>query len=569
MLRTKKLCLRGMLPEAALLLVVFVFCLPAIFNASFVADDYRYLHQFRVAGGEFFAALWHGSVVENRWDNDWWIEQGARVLFFRPLVILSFALDRWFYGSNPAGYIGTNILLHCLVTLLVWIGLSKILGKTPAVWLAALAFGLHGCHGANIWYVSGRTDTLGGLFFLASIISYLEFRKSRSRCYLGLTSGLFFLALLAKEYNLLVLPAFVALDYWLPLPGRPVNQIWLRERAGLLIWCGIAGVGYFVLRTLAFSQYSGPSSFPYPYFNLPQYPGFGERTFAVALQYVSSIAIGARVHSFCPDLQYFLERISKIDLSVAIISFVSLMVVSGRRPLGRMFIVFFLVPLLMVIPLYSSSRYLYIPSFGYCGLLALVLSELHASKRVIAQVLLVSVLMVAPAASLWRQLQLLPRIDTASGEDKLIAAVTRIQDDITGTKLVCFVDFPFSWLRNQFLQQIAEESLDRRLPPLRMLTAASQEDEERQTKVIKIDAHTIEISRPGGFLYEPNLRFDLAERRVTSGQVIKERDYEARVLEARNDRAVKLLVRFTVPIETIKFFRFRGRDQIEPLVMAE
>ena len=68
-----------------------------------------------------------------------------QVEYFRPLVVVFFAIDRLLYGLHPAGYHLTNLLLHAGTTLLVWGIGRRVLG--------------HG-FGACLLYTSGRPPRL-------------------------------------------------------------------------------------------------------------------------------------------------------------------------------------------------------------------------------------------------------------------------------------------------------------------------------------------------------------------------------------------------------------------------
>ena len=99
-------------------------------------------------------------------------------MYYRPLVMLSFALDRAVWGDLPAGFHLTNLLLHVaaaglLATLAAAVGLGA--GASLA---AALVFLAHPVQSEAVTYVSGRTDVLCALF---ALLGFLAWRRRPTR----------------------------------------------------------------------------------------------------------------------------------------------------------------------------------------------------------------------------------------------------------------------------------------------------------------------------------------------------------------------------------------------------
>jgi len=58
-----------------------------------------------------------------------------------PLVYTSFRIERALWGLDTAGYHATNLVLHILNALLLWLVLLRL--RIPGAWLAAAVFALH------------------------------------------------------------------------------------------------------------------------------------------------------------------------------------------------------------------------------------------------------------------------------------------------------------------------------------------------------------------------------------------------------------------------------------------
>lgn len=143
-------------------------------------------------------------------------EDNAReISTYRPLLILSFALDSRIWNSRPFGYHLTNLGLFLLLVAFLFIGATE-LGARPAVaFLAVLFWAAQPALSESVSWISGRHDLLLGLFLAASMFTLARGARRRGAARrawlaLGLTAYLF--ALLSKE-PAVVLPAVLAVAF--------------------------------------------------------------------------------------------------------------------------------------------------------------------------------------------------------------------------------------------------------------------------------------------------------------------------------------------------------------------
>jgi hypothetical protein len=106
---------------------------------------------------------------------------------FRPVCDLSMWIDYQLYGLNPTGFHVTNALLHLIATYLVYQLALLLLTKyhqagvaSSNAMLVAAIFFVYCFHGETIYWVIGRSASLGTIFFLLSIIFYLKRAQRRS-----------------------------------------------------------------------------------------------------------------------------------------------------------------------------------------------------------------------------------------------------------------------------------------------------------------------------------------------------------------------------------------------------
>jgi Flp pilus assembly protein TadD len=155
-------------------LVTFAVFFPALRNEFVNWDDYELLvdnPRYRGLGWE--QVRWMFSTFHNG--------------HYQPLSWMTFALDYLIWGMEPFGYHLTNLVLHAANTALFYflalrllsLALSRPpsasdLGLRTAAGFAALFFSIHPLRVESVAWATERRDVLSGLFFLATILCYLQ-----------------------------------------------------------------------------------------------------------------------------------------------------------------------------------------------------------------------------------------------------------------------------------------------------------------------------------------------------------------------------------------------------------
>jgi protein O-mannosyl-transferase len=135
------------------------------------------LAYYRACGGEF---LWDddANVVNNPALRSLgglrqiWLHPGATQQFY-PLTNTSFWLEYHLWGLYPLGYHVTNILLHALNAILLWLILRRL--NVPGAWLGAALFALHPVGVESVAWITERKNTLADAFYLGSLLVSLGF----------------------------------------------------------------------------------------------------------------------------------------------------------------------------------------------------------------------------------------------------------------------------------------------------------------------------------------------------------------------------------------------------------
>jgi tetratricopeptide (TPR) repeat protein len=255
---------------------------------------------FLLVAGAFAPCLWNGFVSLDdpnyislnehvrpglTWEGLRWAWTSTEVQNWHPLTWMSHMLDTQLFGLEPAGHHATNVLLHAVNTVLLFLLLRKLTGARWRSFVVAALFGLHPLRVESVAWISERKDVLSTLFFLLTIWAYVRcveersggvaewwrIGKRKSECrnqasgiqhsstpalhraaatrFYSLALVLFALGLLAKPM-LVTLPfVLLLLDYW-PLgrwPQTPLRRLGL-EKMPFLLLAAASSVATFIVQ---------------------------------------------------------------------------------------------------------------------------------------------------------------------------------------------------------------------------------------------------------------------------------------------------------------------------------
>ena len=99
---------------------------------------------------------------------------------WHPVTMLSHAMDCQFYGLNPAGHHFTNLLLHAINTVLVFVLFRRLTGGLWRSAAVAALFAWHPLHVESVAWVAERKDVLSTCFGLMALLAYVRFARDRT-----------------------------------------------------------------------------------------------------------------------------------------------------------------------------------------------------------------------------------------------------------------------------------------------------------------------------------------------------------------------------------------------------
>jgi hypothetical protein len=378
---------------AACCVVLVAICYANSFPNEFLSDDYMLVAVNPVIR----------TITPIRYLlSPFWGDNNSEYGIYRPAVILSFSLDYSVWKRWEPGFHLTNMLLHALNGVLVFVLARGLLGSVPAAGAAGAIFLAHPVHAESVASIAGRSELLAGTFFFTA---WLLFRQGRT----GLCALAFLVSMLSKE-NAVAFPLVVALDVWIS-NGSLRNVLAAWKRFSVL---GASMVVYFALRIWVLGQLGMPRTSQYlnGAWTVVERELTSARSFLTYFQLLltpvnvtgnydfNSIPI-AGVHDWDAWLGVF------IIVASAVLAFRF----SKKNTALSFGILFFFASMLpmsnWIVPggVLVAERYLYVPSFGLAIIAGMLWTRIKVARVrhiVAAGVLVPAILLCISHCYIWR-----------------------------------------------------------------------------------------------------------------------------------------------------------------------
>jgi protein O-mannosyl-transferase len=309
---------------------------------------------------------------------------------WHPLTTISHMLDCQLYGLKPAGHHFTNVLLHTIAVILLFLVLRKMTGTLWRSAFVAALFAIHPLHVESVAWISERKDVLSAVFFMLTLGAYTRYVRARSVTSYLLVLLLFALGLMSKPMLVTVPFILLLLDYW-PLdrirdPARakptarraatidwsPVVSGLVREKIPLFALSAVSSVVTFL------AQLYGPRAID----QLPLAWRLNNAAFSYAA-YIWQMFWPLRLAAFYPHPNDQLP-LWQVLLAIAFLVTVSLLAIQCRKERAYIFTGWFwyvgmLVPVIGLVQAGEQARadrYTYLPQVGLYVLIAWGVTDL-------------------------------------------------------------------------------------------------------------------------------------------------------------------------------------------------
>lgn len=133
---------------------------------------------------------------------------------WHPLTVISHMLDSQLYGLNAWGHHFTNVLLHTVAVILLFLVLRQMTGAMWRSAFVAAVFAIHPTHVESVAWIAERKDVLSAVLFMLTLAAYARYVRTVSLSAYFIVLLLFTFGLMAKPM-LVTLPfVLLLLDYW-------------------------------------------------------------------------------------------------------------------------------------------------------------------------------------------------------------------------------------------------------------------------------------------------------------------------------------------------------------------
>ncbi|PYK27199.1 MAG: hypothetical protein DME59_05325 [Verrucomicrobia bacterium] len=313
---------------------------------------------------------------------------------WHPLTTISHMLDCQLYGLKAGWHHFTNVLLHTVAAILLFLALQRMSGALWRSAFVAALFAIHPLRVESVAWVAERKDVLSGVFFMLTLIAYVHYIRAPSTWRYLIVAFVFALGLMSKPM-LVTLPfVLLLLDYW-PLErirGQPSEVNGGRSASGRR-WFVVSGLVAEKIPLVALATVSSVITF------MVQKGALGEtaelpmrtRINNAAVSYVTylwQMFWPARLSVFYPHPENRLPP-WQIILSLLLLLGVSAAAIALRKQLpyfitGWLWYLGMLVPVIGLVQVGwqgHADRYTYLPQIGLYILIAWSVTDFTASWR--------------------------------------------------------------------------------------------------------------------------------------------------------------------------------------------
>lgn len=161
-------------------------------NCGFVWDDWN-----QIVYNPFVTSIKNAPLIFTTANHATFPHQLSAV-YYRPLQVLTYITDYVIWKLRPAGFHLTNILLHYLVSLLLFVLLCHVSRKKLLALFVSCLFAVHPLNTSAVSYIAGRAEMLVTICMCASFILWIKSGPHFNRPYAG-SLVFYILALFSKE----------------------------------------------------------------------------------------------------------------------------------------------------------------------------------------------------------------------------------------------------------------------------------------------------------------------------------------------------------------------------------
>jgi tetratricopeptide (TPR) repeat protein len=322
---------------------------------------------------------------------------------WHPLTSISHMLDCQLFGLEAGWHHFTNVLLHTIAVVLLFLVFREMTGALWRSAFVAAVFAIHPLRVESVAWIAERKDVLSGVFFMLTLGAYVRYVREPSSIRYLIVAVLFGLGLMTKSM-LVTLPfVLLVLDYW-PL-GRfaHVSPAEPKPKNGFARWwCHTSIPTRLILEKIPLIALSAASSI---------ITLFAQKRAAISVEslplvwrmnnafvsyvaYMWQMVCPIRLALVYPHPEYRLS-LRGVALAIAFLTGVTAVVVAFRRKhpyliTGWLWYVGMLVPVIGIVQVGAQARadrYTYLPQIGLYLIATWTIADLSVAWRYRRQIL--------------------------------------------------------------------------------------------------------------------------------------------------------------------------------------
>jgi len=363
--------------KRTVIFALMVFALAIVLYANNLGHDWAYDDHEYITENEYVNEPGHiGDIFSTTYLYG---VNRFQTALYRPVTVLSYAVNRAMTGLNPGAFHLVNDIIHAANSTLVFLLLSLLTGSVTIPFAAAALFAAHPIHTEAVNNVVGRAELLAFFFALLALV-FRALRERGKAIYYPLALFSFFLALMCKET-----PAILPFVIVLVMVGELVRgekRLTARDNIEAGGWFGVLAV-YIVIRHAVIAS-CGDVAEIMMHDNPLAGLGFFERlptALAIIVDYTRLLVFPLRLsadysYNQIPVIQSLMSFRVFVGLAVTAVVIVTGFL-AARRSSVLLFGVFMLaLPYAVVsnivfpIGTIMGERLMYLPSFGFVVVLA-------------------------------------------------------------------------------------------------------------------------------------------------------------------------------------------------------
>ena len=180
-----------------------------------------------------------------------WMLTHSHASLWHPLTTLSHMVDSQLYGLKPHGHHFTNVLLHDIAAVLLFLVLQTMTGQVWRSAFVAAIFAIHPMRVESVAWIAERKDVMSAVFLMLTLWAYVRYTRAPGFAGYLTMSILVVCGLMSKATFVTVPFLLLLLDYW-PLRRADNPAAWrplLVEKIPLVLLAILASVATVAAQT--------------------------------------------------------------------------------------------------------------------------------------------------------------------------------------------------------------------------------------------------------------------------------------------------------------------------------